>query len=197
MPKVSDEYRSARRAEITAAALRVIRRKGFHATSMSDIIAESGLSAGAIYGHFSSKADIVLEVARRVVGHRIHDLQRLTEAEPLTPPPQALRMLVQAMIRELVDPMILVQVWGEAVVDDRLRELTLEVFLRLREVLTAYLAAWFGHEHGLPPEPARARALEVAPLYLSAVQGLVLQRAVLPDFDETAYFAMLERELPH
>ena len=55
MPKVSEEYRTARRSEIARAALRCFARKGFDATSMADIIAESGLSAGAIYGHYKSK----------------------------------------------------------------------------------------------------------------------------------------------
>ena len=54
MPKVTDEYRIAKREEIADAALRAFRRKGFQGASMADIIAESGLSAGAIYGHFAS-----------------------------------------------------------------------------------------------------------------------------------------------
>ena len=34
-------------------------RKGFQATSMADIIAESGLSAGGIYGLYKSKEDLI------------------------------------------------------------------------------------------------------------------------------------------
>ncbi len=148
MPKVTDEYRTAKRDEIAAAALRAFRRKGFQAASMADIIAESGLSAGAIYGHYKSKADIVLDVARRVVGARVDDIRHLSEAEQLIPPPRLLRILVEAMTRELVDPTIVVQIWGEAVVDERLHELALEVFDRLRAVLGHYLAVWYQREHG-------------------------------------------------
>ena len=50
MPKVSEQHREARRDQIVDAALRCFSRKGFQRTSMADIIAESGLSAGAIYG---------------------------------------------------------------------------------------------------------------------------------------------------
>jgi AcrR family transcriptional regulator len=197
MPKVTDAYRSAKRDEIADAALRAFRRKGFQAASMADIIAESGLSAGAIYGHYKSKADIVLEVARRVVGERVVDIQRLTESGTPLPPPAVLRLLVQAMTRELVDPTIVVQIWGEAVVDDRLRQLALEVFGRLQSVLGDYLAAWYEREHGLSPEDAAATARELVPLYVSAVQGYLLQLAILPDFDPEAYFDMLDRRLPH
>lgn len=197
MPKVSDEYRAAKRDEIAAAALRAFRRKGFQAASMADIIAESGLSAGAIYGHYKSKADIVLDVAQRVVGARVGDIQQLSEAERLIPPPVVLKMLVDAMTRELVDPTIVIQIWGEAAVDERIHGLALEVLGRIRTVLAAYLATWFQRERGSTEADALATAAELMPLYLSAVQGYIFQRALLPDFDGDAYFEMLARRLPH
>lgn len=197
MPKVTEQYRSAKRDEITAAALRAIRRKGFHAASMADIIAESGLSAGAIYGHYKSKADIVLDVARRVVGERVVDIQELSEAPQLIPPPALLKRLIDAMVQALGDPTIVVQLWGEAAVDPRLHALALEVFGRLKAVLTHYLSAWYQREHGMPQSDAGAIAAELTPLYVSAVQGYVLQHAILPDFDEDGYLEMLARRLPH
>ncbi|MCU0430998.1 MAG: TetR/AcrR family transcriptional regulator [Cytophagaceae bacterium] len=36
-------------------------RKGFHGTSMSDILEATGLAKGGIYGHFASKEEIALE----------------------------------------------------------------------------------------------------------------------------------------
>ena len=52
MPKVSDAHRAARRRQILDAARRRFVRNGFHATSMQDIFAEAGLSAGAVYRYF-------------------------------------------------------------------------------------------------------------------------------------------------
>lgn len=196
MPKVTDEYRAAKRDEIAAAALRAFRRKGFQAASMADIITESGLSAGAIYGHYKSKADIVLDVARRVVGARVVDIQQLSEADELIPPPKVLHILVDAMTRELVDPTIVIQIWGEAAVDERVKGLALEVLTRIRTVLGNYLAIWFQRERGYSQAEAESTAAELMPLYLSAVQGYIFQRALLPDFDGDAYFEMLERRLP-
>ena len=49
MPKVSQEHRDARRAQILRAAAACFERKGYQRTTMADIIRESGLSAGAIY----------------------------------------------------------------------------------------------------------------------------------------------------
>lgn len=196
VPKVTDEYRTARRDEIAEAALRAFRRKGFQAASMADIIQESGLSAGAIYGHYKSKAEIVLDVARRVVGERVVDIQRITESDTLIAPPVLLRMMVDAMTRELVDPTIVVQLWGEAAVDQRLHDLAREVFERLKGVLGRYIEVWFTRERGQSAAEAAATADDLVPLYISAVQGYILQRAILPDFDAEGYFEMLARRLP-
>ncbi|MGW7524509.1 TetR/AcrR family transcriptional regulator [Streptomyces sp. NPDC054783] len=63
MPKVSQEYMDARRAQILDAARRCFLRDGFHSTSMQDLFAESGLSAGAVYRHFASKDEMILAIA--------------------------------------------------------------------------------------------------------------------------------------
>jgi AcrR family transcriptional regulator len=40
--------------------------KGFNGTSMNDIVKESGLSKGAIYGHFESKERLFLSIRERM-----------------------------------------------------------------------------------------------------------------------------------
>ena len=74
MPKVSDAYRQARRDEIVAATLRAISRRGLRALTMADIIKESGLSAGSVYSHFTTKDEIIELVAARVIGERADQL---------------------------------------------------------------------------------------------------------------------------
>ncbi|MEV7324604.1 helix-turn-helix domain-containing protein [Streptomyces sp. NPDC093970] len=63
MPRLTPERREAKRAEIVAAARRCFSRDGFHQTSMPDIAAEAGVSAGAPYRYFASKDDIILAIA--------------------------------------------------------------------------------------------------------------------------------------
>ncbi|MPY32836.1 TetR/AcrR family transcriptional regulator [Streptomyces adustus] len=62
MPKVTQEYMDARRAQILDAARRCFLRDGFHSTSMQDLFAESGLSAGAVYRHFGSKNEVITAI---------------------------------------------------------------------------------------------------------------------------------------
>ena len=59
MPKVTDEYRAARRQQIIDAAYRCFARKGFHQATMRDIYAEANLSPGAVYHYFDSKDAII------------------------------------------------------------------------------------------------------------------------------------------
>jgi AcrR family transcriptional regulator len=63
MPKVSPEYLAARRAQIIETAREAFSRKGLSETSMSDLVAASGLSTGAIYRYFTSKDELVAAVA--------------------------------------------------------------------------------------------------------------------------------------
>jgi AcrR family transcriptional regulator len=53
-PDVSAE----RRAQIIEAALACFSRKGYHNTTMDDIVAESGLSKGSLYWYFESKDEL-------------------------------------------------------------------------------------------------------------------------------------------
>lgn len=63
MPRVTDEHRANRRAQMVPAAVRCFERQGFHATSVADIVAESGLSAGSVYQYVRSKDEIIAAVS--------------------------------------------------------------------------------------------------------------------------------------
>jgi AcrR family transcriptional regulator len=54
-----------RRHQILDAATVALARKGFHAATMDDIVAESGLSKGTLYLYFKSKKEILLALCDR------------------------------------------------------------------------------------------------------------------------------------
>lgn len=68
------EENSSRRRILDCAA-RLFRYKGYGATSLRDIAAESGMKAGSLYYHFASKDEIVIDVLNIGVG-RVHDTVR-------------------------------------------------------------------------------------------------------------------------
>jgi len=63
VPKISPAQEQHRRAQILAAAMACFARQGYHATSMDDVVRESGLSVGAIYSYFPSKEDLFLTLS--------------------------------------------------------------------------------------------------------------------------------------
>ena len=189
MPKVSDAHRASRHDQIINAALVCFSRNGFHRTSMADIIEEAGLSAGAIYLHFAGKQDIVWAVAKRVLGTRSRELEAVISGPVLPPPVDLLRLLMDGLTRDLTDTGLLVQLWGEAVVDSEIGVHVTEVFTALERDFRAYLTAWVTQSRDLDQEASAAWALTALPAMLALGQGYLLQRALLPDFDSDRYFA--------
>jgi AcrR family transcriptional regulator len=63
VPKISPAHEQQRRDQILAAAMACFARQGYHATSMDDVVRESGLSVGAIYSYFPSKEDLFLSLS--------------------------------------------------------------------------------------------------------------------------------------
>ncbi|MBI1250726.1 MAG: TetR family transcriptional regulator [Alphaproteobacteria bacterium] len=68
-----------RRRQILDAALVCFRRRGFHQATVQEICAEAGISAGALYRYFPSKADIIAAIAednRRETEALLDDVKR-------------------------------------------------------------------------------------------------------------------------
>ena len=66
MPPKRD-VQEERRAQIYQAALTCFHRKGYHLTTMDDIVVESGLSKGTLYWYFESKQDLFVSMLRQVM----------------------------------------------------------------------------------------------------------------------------------
>jgi AcrR family transcriptional regulator len=94
MPRVSQEHRDQRRQQILDAARRCFIREGFHQTSMTDILTEAGLSAGAVYGYFKSKNEIIAAIAEDVIGQITQLLEPIFTQEP---PPRLAEAIRQGL----------------------------------------------------------------------------------------------------
>jgi AcrR family transcriptional regulator len=196
MPKVTEKYREARREEITAAALRCFATHGFAGTSMADIIAESGLSAGAIYGHFDSKHGIMMAVAKQVIEGRISDLREFTSGGRVPSPGDVVAYMLPGLTRNEAQPALLLQVWGQAMVEEGMRELLWEVFSDLQETYRTYFEAWAVEHDGLDEPAAALWADSLVHIALGLGQGYIVQSAVFPDFDSDTYLEAARRLLP-
>ncbi|WP_084657540.1 TetR/AcrR family transcriptional regulator [Natronohydrobacter thiooxidans] len=81
MPKLSQKEMEARRREIIAAAGRCFARKGIQATTMREIFAEAGMSAGAVYNYFKTKDDLIAAGIRDSTDENVAALRGATDAE--------------------------------------------------------------------------------------------------------------------
>ncbi|MEV5766555.1 TetR/AcrR family transcriptional regulator [Micromonospora sp. NPDC052213] len=125
MPRVSPEHLAARRRQIVDAARRCFLREGFHRTTMQDVIAEAGLSVGAVYRYFPSKADLINAIAEEAVGGAEVVLDDLLRREPPLPLVEALDRALAYVETQTGDDgalRIAIQVWGEAQRDPVLAE---------------------------------------------------------------------------
>lgn len=186
MPRVSQSYLDARRRQIMDAAITCFARHGFDQATMQDIVAETGLSAGAIYRYFRSKEDIVAAIAAE---HHAAEAATLAEWHGGNDVAEALRQLVGVSLGRLADPAeqrwrrVTVQVWGEALHNDRVMSI---VRFGLDAPLQT-LAELFrqGQRDGRLPQQLDPDG--AARVCASIFQGLVLQQAWDPGLDVQAY----------
>lgn len=188
MPRVSQEHKDQRRREITGAALRCVLREGFHKTTMADIISESGLSAGAVYGYFASKTDIIHALIEMSVGATLRDVGQQLEADPAAGPAELLDSILTNLMRlaDLPDgdlTLVGVQAWGEALRDPEVKAI---VAPRLDQVRAMWRQV-AEREIALGHIPADADPDEVAKVLTSLLPGFILQRAVFGDVDREGY----------
>lgn len=185
MPRVSPEHLQARRDQILDAARRCFVRNGFHATSMQDVFAEAGLSAGATYRYFRSKEEIVEAIAAQMLERMGKVFDSVVTADPVPPLDQAFRVLFEEFVRldeEFELAKIVVQVWGEAVRSPGMRDAVQGLFGVIRARATRLVRIY--QERG---EMGPADAETVGRAFIGCVPGFILQRAIFGDVDPASY----------
>ncbi|WP_370617988.1 TetR/AcrR family transcriptional regulator [Mumia sp. Pv 4-285] len=197
MPKVSEEHKAARREEIARAALRCFATKGYAGTSMADIIRESGLSAGAIYGYYRNKNELVREAMRSVVVGRFTELERGASGDEVTPPGDLLVQFLRS-VSEVAGqaPGMVLQVWSTAQLDPELKESVAGGLAEIGRLFRDHLERWYV-SRGVDEQDARIRAAAEYPVYVGVCQGYIVHNALVDGFDGEAYFAAAAGVLAH
>ncbi|OZM78845.1 TetR/AcrR family transcriptional regulator [Pseudonocardia sp. MH-G8] len=178
MPRVSEQHLAARRQQILDAAVALFSERGFARTSMSDVVRESGMSMGAVYRYFPSKADLVIAVGEGHGGEVDGEF-----------PAEGARDLLARLAAE-VGPgsshaRLSVQVWGEAAVEPDLAAEVVPIHQRLEEHLTQLLRA------GARPDQHGQDDEAIAQVALSAVIGLAALVAAGVPVDHGRFVAAL------
>lgn len=178
MPRVSDEYRAARRAHVLDAARRCFAAEGFHQTSMDDVIRASGLSAGAVYQYFRSKDELIVAAAGEALAEiraTLDGLGRTRTASPAKAVVEVLRTVPFVHVEGTTDvTRIALNGWTEALRNPELHALVHDGYATFRTQIAALLRSW--RDEGVVSPDLDPDA--TAPVLLSIVLGYVVQRAL-------------------
>lgn len=143
MPKISPAHEHARREQILAAAIACFARQGYHATSMEDIVRESGLSVGALYTYFPSKEELFLALCDQRARQSLEHVQAIF-AEPGSLEEKTRRAL-DYFFRELDDDLVpyarvSMEFWSQAAKSERVHRRHAEHWERMHRFYAELLA---------------------------------------------------------
>src|SRR5438874_13758306 len=91
-----------REQQVRAAALRLFRDKGYHATSMRDIASEVGINKGSLYSYIRSKEDLLIPVFEQAMGVLLAQIEQITADSGLRPA-ERLKRAIHAHVIAVAD----------------------------------------------------------------------------------------------
>jgi AcrR family transcriptional regulator len=89
------------REDILDAAAQVIRRKGYHGASMSDIAEAVNLQKASLYHHVSSKQEILLDLLERALQMLSEKISVITTGD--APADEKLRKMIRVYLQSLAE----------------------------------------------------------------------------------------------
>lgn len=195
MPRISAERRQANRTQIVAAARRCFARQGFHQTSMPDIAAEAGVSVGAPYRYFSSKEQIILEIAGDAFRLIFGPVERLASTAGDLTMADLVAAAVEPVSGDLtidaandvvpVDELLrcAIQSWGELLRREDLRQHAAEGFEQVRRRIAEALR----HGQAAGTVPAELNPDRGARIVMALLHGFIVHRTAF-GLDDPAGF---------
>jgi AcrR family transcriptional regulator len=177
VPRVSEQYKENRRTQILDAAQRCFVREGFHRTSMQDILAEAGLSAGAVYRYFPGKNDMIVAIATRNLENIVAVLRDATDSGDPRGLGETLAGLLTAAQGEQDEHQlatVALMVWSEALRNPGLADRLATANAELCDDLARVVAAQ--QKRGALPAEVQAEAL--ARVFVAILPGFLLQLAL-------------------
>jgi AcrR family transcriptional regulator len=162
-----------RRERILRAAAELVAERGFHAVSMADIGAASGIVGSGVYRHFDSKSAVLVALLDE-------GMERLLAGAAAAvgsgrPDAEVLDELVRDQVRFAVDEALLVRLWLREVQtlpdgDQR----------RLRRLQRHYVEEWVHTLRELRPELPDADARARVHVAIGAIQSAATWNAGVP-----------------
>ena len=182
MPRLSDETRARRRQHILGSAWRCFSENGFHATSMDEVIAETGMSSSAVYRYFRSKEELIDATAEEGITRVRNIFVRLMADKPTPTPAQTVETLVAELHSRTSNPeydlsKLALQTWAEAMRNPSLRDRTQHLYVDTRAHITELATRWQTEGH----LPADGDPEATAAAMFTLMHGLIVCHHLVAD----------------
>jgi AcrR family transcriptional regulator len=152
VPRITEQRRAERRRQILTCAWTCFSRNGFHATSMDDIIAATGMSASGVYRYFGGKDELIDAAGEESMAVFRTLFDRLRNTEPVPDVATTIATIVEPVagsVGNSVDSTgeydlsrVAIQAWSEALRQPQLRERTGDFHREMRSQLTTLARRW-------------------------------------------------------
>jgi AcrR family transcriptional regulator len=187
MPRLTEKTRAQRRQHILTSAWTCFSRDGFHATSMDQVIAESGMSSSAVYRYFGSKEEIIHASAEEGVARVRGIFLALLDRDPCPTPPETLTLLVAELRSRTDNPdydmtRLALQTWAEALRDPVLQKRARTLYLETLDHIAELAGRW--RKDGYIPPNSDTNA--VAATLFSLMHGLIVMHHLVDDVPSDA-----------
>ena len=190
MPKVTQGYLDRQRTRILDAARACFARRGFHATSMDEIIAEAGMSSSTVYRYFpEGKQSLIRAVIDGWVDPVLDWLTALSQAEQVPSVEEVFVGVVRLSWKvKGIEPTggaestggrgrvgLFLDIWAEYSRHPDLRALSAEKYTSVRVEIAGLVRMW--QREGRVTD--RIGAQEAATLIHNASLGLIAEEVVM------------------
>jgi AcrR family transcriptional regulator len=182
VPRLSDQTRAQRRQHILTSAWSCFSRDGFHATSMDEVIAETGMSSSAVYRYFRSKEEIIHATVDEGVARVRGIFVGLLDREPCPTPAETLTLLVDELHsrtdnRDYDMTRLALMGWAETLRDPVLQKRARALYLDTLDHIAQLGRRWRDDGHIPPDSDPNA----VAATLFSLMHGLIVMHHLVHD----------------
>jgi AcrR family transcriptional regulator len=119
-----DEIREERRGQILDAAIKVFAEKGFSEATVDDIVAQAGLSKGALYWYFHSKDELIASILDFIFERELAHAQEIVRGKESARDQLLVTLEIVMGSFEQMKPLtpILMEYWGMMMRDEVIRD---------------------------------------------------------------------------
>jgi AcrR family transcriptional regulator len=159
----------ANREKIVQAASHLIRERGIDNTTLADIAVAAGISKGTLYYYYTTKGDLIFDIADRHMNNLTDRIFRWLETSGTELPPRRIfRLVLDAVMHSRSRGQMHVYLIQEALTENpSLRQRFVDEYGRWRSIIQEGFARIYGSD---------GEYAVMARVLLATIDGLILQR---------------------